>query len=59
MSEPVTPPDPDRRRFFRRFAGEVATSVGSMMGAAQTLQASSTEAARELLGSPPATAMRC
>lgn len=51
MSEPVKPPDPDRRRFFRQFAGEVATSVGSMMGAAQTLQVTSTEAARELLGS--------
>ncbi len=53
MSEPLKPPDPDRRRFFRQFAGDVATSVGSMMGAAQTLQASSTEAARELLGTPP------
>ena len=56
MSEPVQPPDPDRRRFFRQFAGEVVTSVGSMMGAAQTLQESSAEAARELLGGPPATA---
>ena len=53
MSEPVKPPDPDRRRFFRHFAGEVATSVGSMMGAVQTLQASSTDAARELFGNPP------
>jgi methylthioribose-1-phosphate isomerase len=56
VSEPVQPPDPDRRRFFRQFAGEVVTSVGSMMGAAQTLQESSAEAARELLGGPPATA---
>ena len=56
MSEPVQPPDPDRRRFFRQFAGEVVTSVGSMMGAALTLQESSAEAARELLGGPPATA---
>ena len=56
MSEPVQPPDPDRRRFFRQFAGEVVTSVGSMMGAAQTLQETSAEAARELLGGPPATA---
>jgi methylthioribose-1-phosphate isomerase len=56
VSEPVQPPDPDRRRFFRQFAGEVVTSVGSMMGAAQTLQESSAEAARELLGSPPQTA---
>jgi methylthioribose-1-phosphate isomerase len=56
VSEPVQPPDPDRRRFFRQFAGEVVTSVGSMMGAAQTLQESSAEAARELLGGPPPTA---
>lgn len=56
MSEPVQPPDPDRRRFFRQFAGEVVTSVGSMMGAAQTLQEHSAEAARELLGGPPPTA---
>ncbi len=55
MSEPVQPPDPDRRRFFRQFAGEVVTSVGSMMGAAQTLQEHSAEAARELLGGPPVT----
>jgi methylthioribose-1-phosphate isomerase len=55
VSEPVQPPDPDRRRFFRQFAGEVVTSVGSMMGAAQSLQESSAEAARELLGGPAGT----
>jgi methylthioribose-1-phosphate isomerase len=54
VSEPVQPPDPDRRRFFRQFAGEVVTSVGSMMGAARTLQESSAEAARDLLGGPAA-----
>jgi len=35
MSDSVQPPDPGRRRFFRQFAGEVATSVGSVIGAAQ------------------------
>lgn len=50
MSQPVQPPDPNRRRFFRQFAGEVVTSVGSVLGAAQSLQETSAEAARELLG---------
>ena len=50
MTDPVKPPDPDRRRFFRQFAGDVATSVGSVLGAAQLLQAQSADAARELLG---------
>ncbi len=48
--------DPDRRRFFRQFAGDVVTSVGTVIGAAQTLQQQSAEAARELLaGDEPAT----
>jgi len=42
--------DPDRRRFFRVFAGDVMSSVGAVIGAAQTLQQQSAEAARELLG---------
>jgi methylthioribose-1-phosphate isomerase len=42
--------DPDRRRFFRVFAGDVMSSVGAVLGAAQTLQQQSAEAARELLG---------
>jgi eIF-2B alpha/beta/delta-like uncharacterized protein len=42
--------DPDRRRFFRVFAGDVVSSVGAVIGAAQTLQQQSAEAARELLG---------
>jgi S-methyl-5-thioribose-1-phosphate isomerase len=50
VSDPVQPPDPNRRRFFRQFAGEVVTSVGSAIGAAQTLQVVSAEAARDLLG---------
>lgn len=50
--EPVPPPanDPHRRRFFRLFAGDVASSVGSMLGTAQSLQAESARSARELLG---------
>ena len=52
--QPATqPPDPDRRRFFRRFAGDVVTSVGSVLGAAQTLQQQSADAARELLAGEP------
>ncbi len=46
---PAQPGDPDRRRFFRQFAGDVFASVGSVLGAAQSLQAQSAEAARELL----------
>lgn len=42
--------DPDRRRFFRQFAGDVVSSVGSMLGAAQMLQQESADAARDLLG---------
>src|SRR5690348_5005545 len=56
MSDSVQPPDPARRRFFRQFAGEVATSVGSVIGAAQVLQQQSAEAARELLGGEPGVA---
>ena len=55
MSDPVQPPDPGRRRFFRQFAGEVATSVGSVFGAAQVLQQQSAEAARELLAGDAGT----
>jgi methylthioribose-1-phosphate isomerase len=50
LTDPVQPPDPDRRRFFRQFAGDVAGSFGSMLGAAQALQQESADAARELLG---------
>lgn len=50
-AEPQTarPSSPDRRRFFRLFAGDVASSVGSVLGAAQALQQQSADAARELL----------
>jgi methylthioribose-1-phosphate isomerase len=59
---PPVPSDPHRRRFFRLFAGDVANSVGSMIGVARTLQAESASAAQELLGvgglssDPPAPA---
>ncbi len=52
---PVPPPDPDRRRFFRQFAGDVVTSVGSMLGVAQVLQQQSAEAARDILGTTGST----
>jgi methylthioribose-1-phosphate isomerase len=48
--DPPVPTDPHRRRFFRLFAGDVASSVGSMIGVARTLQAESASAAQELLG---------
>lgn len=53
---PVQPPDPARRRFFRQFAGDVVTSVGSVLGAAQVLQQQSAEAARGILGTTEAAA---
>jgi methylthioribose-1-phosphate isomerase len=56
LTDPVKPPDPERRRFFRQFAGDVATSVGSVLGAAQLLQQQSADAARELLGADAADA---
>lgn len=55
---PDTPPeDLQRRRFFRLFGEDVVKSMGSIIAAAQTLQAESSEAARELLtlGSPAPT----
>lgn len=50
---PPQPSDPNRRRFFRVFAGDVASTVGGMLGAAQVLQQQSAEAARDLLGTAP------
>ncbi len=58
MTDAVKPPDPDRRRFFRQFAGDMASSVGSVLGAAQLLQRESADAARELLGGESAAAPR-
>ncbi|HEY3336164.1 MAG TPA: hypothetical protein VGK16_13110 [Candidatus Limnocylindrales bacterium] len=57
VQPPGQPRDLGRRRFLRQFAGEVATSVGSVLGAAQVLQQQSADAARELLsGDEPGAA---
>src|SRR3974390_12898 len=50
MPDEPDPSDQHRRRFFRLFADDMASSVGSIIGAAQALQAESATAARELLG---------
>jgi methylthioribose-1-phosphate isomerase len=42
-------PDLERRRFFRRFAGEMVGAAASVVGAAQALQRSSAEAAAAIL----------
>lgn len=44
------PADAERRRFFRRFAGEVVTAATSVFGAAAALQQESADTARRLLG---------
>ena len=49
MADQPQSQDPNRRRFFRLFAGDVATTVGGMLGAAQSLQQESADAARSLL----------
>jgi methylthioribose-1-phosphate isomerase len=46
--------DPDRRRFFREFAGELVRTAAGVVAVATNLQRTSAEAARELL-SPDAT----
>ena len=57
MADQPPTQDPNRRRFFRLFAGDVATTVGGMLGAAQSLQQESADAARSLLtGIDPASA---
>ena len=48
-AEPAAPADPTRRTFFRRFAGDVIEAAASVVGAAQTLQRSSAEAAAAIL----------
>jgi methylthioribose-1-phosphate isomerase len=49
MADQPPPPHPNRRRFFRLFAGDVATTLGSMVGVAQTLQQESAQTARAML----------
>jgi len=54
---PVAPPDRDpaagadlgRRRFFRQFAGDIANTAATVVGAAQALQRTSAEMAATLL----------
>jgi methylthioribose-1-phosphate isomerase len=45
----AAPPDLERRRFFRRFAGEMVGAAATVVGAAQALQRSSAEAAAAIL----------
>ena len=56
MSEPVDPPDPNRRLFFRQVAKDAVASAGNVVGVAQSIQESSADAARELLGNRPRNA---
>jgi hypothetical protein len=49
VTDKPPPLDPARRTFIRQLAGDVVTSMGSMLGAAQLLQAESMEAAKGLL----------
>jgi methylthioribose-1-phosphate isomerase len=46
---PATPPDLERRRFFRRFAGEMVGAAATVVGVAQELQRSSAAAAAAIL----------
>jgi methylthioribose-1-phosphate isomerase len=46
---PATPPDLERRRFFRRFAGEMIGAAATVVGVAQELQRSSAAAAAAIL----------
>jgi methylthioribose-1-phosphate isomerase len=54
MTEPT---DPDRRQFFRRFAGEVVRGAVSVAGAASELRNRSAEEAASLLREDPDPAM--
>ncbi len=54
----TTPQDPDRRQFFRRFAGEVARSAVQVVGAVGELRdRSAAEAAALLRDEPPGQAV--
>jgi methylthioribose-1-phosphate isomerase len=50
-AQPVAPFDTERRRFFRRFAGEIITSAGQVVGAVTELRDRSAAEASALLGS--------
>src|SRR5258705_1869371 len=65
LADPPDQPDSGadlaRRRFFRQFAGEIATTAATVMGAAQALQRTSAELAGVILDptrlhEPPARA---
>jgi methylthioribose-1-phosphate isomerase len=45
-----SPPDPSRRRFFRQFAGEIATGVAQVAGVAAQVRDRSAAEAQALLG---------
>ena len=47
------PVDPDRRQFFRRFAGEMLSSAAQVVGAVTELRDRSAAEASSLLGQPP------
>jgi methylthioribose-1-phosphate isomerase len=47
------PPDPSRRQFFRRFAGDVMVGASRMAGVVEELRERSAAEARELLGEDP------
>jgi methylthioribose-1-phosphate isomerase len=55
VAQPESAPQPDagaelgRRRFFRQFAGEIATTAATMVGAAQAIQRTSAELAGAIL----------
>jgi methylthioribose-1-phosphate isomerase len=49
------PADPERRRFFRQFAGEVLTSAAQVVGAVTDLRDRSAAEASALLGDPRPT----
>ena len=51
----TTPPDPDRRQFFRRFAGEVVRGAAQVVGVVGELQARSAAEAGELFREGEAT----
>jgi methylthioribose-1-phosphate isomerase len=46
-----SPPDPSRRRFFRQFAGEIATSAAQVVGAVVEVRERSAAEAQSLFGS--------
>jgi methylthioribose-1-phosphate isomerase len=52
MTDQPVPPDPTRRQFFRRFAGDVVSSAAQVVGAVTELRDRSAAGASALLGEP-------